>query len=101
MVNWFVVVTRTPKKQLLRMGKAVTCLNDEEFMNKQIANDRRLLWQPKQRYPLMWEGPQRGVLYCLHLTKAWGLGVVVWQSEIKDCQLARAPRGVIQHVQKN
>jgi hypothetical protein len=67
-------------------------------MNEKIANDRRLLWQPKQRYPRMWEGPRRGVLCCLHLTNAWGLGVVVWRFKSSDRQLAQALPGVIQHV---
>lgn len=67
-------------------------------MNEQIANDHWLQCQPKRLRPLMWEGPQRGAHCCSHLTKAMGLGVVVWQSEIKDCQLAQAQQGVIQHV---
>lgn len=67
-------------------------------MNEQIANDHWLPRQPKRRYPPTWEGPQRGALCRLHLTKAWGLGVVVWRSQMRDCQLAQAPQGVIQHV---
>ena len=59
-------------------------------MNQKIANDHWLPRQPKRLRPAMGRPPAGCPWSPTPHQCTRGSGVVIWQSEIKDCQLARA-----------